>query len=54
MFLTILAGSPVWFLAFQATVINLVMAAVVLGQKRSYARLAEALEALTAGPPPQG
>ncbi len=46
MFLTILAGSPLWFLAVQATAINLVMAAVVMGQKRSYARLAGELEAL--------
>ena len=45
-FLTILAGSPLWFLAVQATAINLVMAAVVMGQKRSYARLAGELEAL--------
>ncbi len=45
-FLTILAGSPVWFLAFQATVINAVMAACVFGQKRRYARLAQRLEAL--------
>ena len=46
-FLTILAGSPLWFLAFQASVINLVMAAVVLGQMRRYARLAPQLQALT-------
>jgi phosphatidylglycerophosphate synthase len=45
-FLTILATSPVWFLAFQATVINLVMAACVIGQKGRYARLAEGLERL--------
>ncbi len=45
-FLTILAGSPLWFLAFQASVINLVMAAVVLGQMRRYARLAPQLQAL--------
>ena len=45
-FLTILAGSPLWFLAFQATIINLAMAAVVLGQMRRYARLAPQLEAL--------
>jgi phosphatidylglycerophosphate synthase len=48
-FLTILAGSPMWFLALQATGINLVMAAVVLGQKRSYGRLAVQLEALGKG-----
>jgi hypothetical protein len=48
-FLTILAGSPLWFLAFQAVAINLVMAAVVLGQKRRYARLAAGLQALTQG-----
>ena len=45
-FLTILAGSPVWFLAVQATLINLVMAAVVIGQRGRYARLASQLEAL--------
>ena len=45
-FVTILAGSPMWFLAFQASVINLVMVAVVTGQRRRYARLAAALEAL--------
>ena len=45
-FLTILAGSPLYFLVFQATVINLVMAAVVLGQVRRYARLAPQLQAL--------
>ena len=45
-FLTILAGSPIWFLAFQATVINAVMAACVLGQKSRYARLAAKLEDL--------
>ncbi|HEX3728295.1 MAG TPA: hypothetical protein VHV47_00715, partial [Opitutaceae bacterium] len=45
-FLTILAGSPLWFLLFQAVAINLVMAGVVIGQKRRYARLALRLEAL--------
>lgn len=45
-FLTILAGSPLWFLGVQATVINLMMAAVVIGQTRRYARLARRLEAL--------
>ncbi len=49
MFLTILAGSPLWFLAVQATVINLVMAGVVAGQKRRYAQLASRLEALAPG-----
>ena len=48
-FLTILAGSPLWFLAVQATVINLVMAGVVAGQKRRYAQLASRLEALAPG-----
>ena len=48
-FLTILAGSPLYFLAFQAVAINLVMAAVVIGQKRSYARLEPRLEALARG-----
>ena len=48
-FLTILAGSPVWFLVFQVTVINAVMAACVIGQKLRYARLAERLEALAQG-----
>jgi phosphatidylglycerophosphate synthase len=47
-FLTILATSPVWFLAFQATVINAVMAACVIGQRGRYARLAARLEALAA------
>ena len=45
-FLTILAGSPAWFLGFQASVINLAMLACVLGQRRVYARLAPRLEAL--------
>ena len=45
-FLTILAGSPMWFLAVQASLINLVMAAVVIGQRGRYARLAAQLEAL--------
>ena len=45
-FLTVLAGSPVWFLAVQATMINAVMAACVIGQKLRYARLAQRLEAL--------
>lgn len=45
-FLTILAGSPLWFLAFQAIAINGAMAACVIGQRRRYARLAARLEAL--------
>ncbi len=45
-FLSMLAGSPVWFLAFQAVAINAVMVAVVVGQKRRYGRLAEKLAAL--------
>jgi phosphatidylglycerophosphate synthase len=45
-FLTILATSPALFLVVQATVINLVMAACVIGQKSRYARLAAGLEAL--------
>ena len=48
-FLTMLAGSPMWFLGFQAAAINLVMAAVVIGQRRRYARLASQLEALARG-----
>ncbi len=44
-----LAGSPMWFLGFQAVAINLVMAAVVIGQRRRYARLASGLEALARG-----
>ena len=48
-FLTILAGSPVWFLVFQATVINAVMAACVIGQRLRYARLAQRLDALAQG-----
>ena len=51
-FLTVLAGSPMWFLGFQAVVINLMMVAVVIGQKRGYARLAAALEALAREPAP--
>ena len=48
-FLTILAGSPVWFLAFQASVINAVMAACVIGQQGRYRRLAAKLETLAGG-----
>ena len=35
-FLSMLAGSPVYFLVFQITVLNLVLAQVVLTQARSY------------------
>jgi phosphatidylglycerophosphate synthase len=45
-FLSLLAGSSIYFLAFQAVVLNLIMASCVLGQKRVYARLAPQLEAL--------
>ena len=45
-FLSLLAGSSIYFLAFQAVVLNLVMASCVFGQKRIYARLAPQLEAL--------
>lgn len=45
-FLSLLAGSPLYFLLFQAVVLNLVMASCVLGQKRAYAWLAPQLEAL--------
>lgn len=43
---SILAGSPIWFLIFQAVVLNAVMAWCVAGQARSYARLMPQLEAL--------
>jgi phosphatidylglycerophosphate synthase len=45
-FLSLLAGSAIWFLGFQAVVLNLIMASCVLGQRRAYARLAPQLEAL--------
>ncbi len=45
-FLSILAGSPLYFLVFQATVINLVIAACVWNQKRCYQRLLPQLLAL--------
>jgi hypothetical protein len=48
-FLSLMAGSPVYFLVFQAVALNLVMASCVFGQKRSYARLVPALDALERG-----
>ncbi len=45
-FLSLLAGSPVWFLVFQITVLDLVLARVVWAQRRSYVRLLGELEAL--------
>jgi phosphatidylglycerophosphate synthase len=44
-----LAGSPLWFLLFQAAALNAVMAWSVSSQTRSYARLAPKLEALERG-----
>ena len=44
-----LAGSPLWFLLFQAVALNAVMAWSVGSQTRSYARLAGKLEALERG-----
>ena len=46
MALSFLAGSPIWFVGFELTVLNLVLAASVIGQARSYARLLPRLEAL--------
>lgn len=45
-FLSLLAGSPIYFLAVQAVVLNIVMASCVIGQKRTYARLLPQLDAL--------
>jgi len=45
-FLSLLAGSPVWFLVFQIIVLDLVLAQVVWAQKRSYVRLLGELEVL--------
>ncbi len=46
-FLTILAGSPLYFLGFQATILNLVMAVCVFAQGRAYARILPRLQALS-------
>ena len=48
MALSFLAGSPIWFVGFELTVLNLVLAASVIGQARSYARLLPRLETLEA------
>ena len=45
-FLSLMAGSPLYFLLFQAIVLNLIMAWCVHGQKASYGRLVPRLEAL--------
>ena len=45
-FLSLMAGSALYFLAFQATVLNLVMAWCVASQVSSYARLLPQLKAL--------
>ena len=45
-FLSLLAGSPLYFLVVQAVALNLVMVSCVLGQKRAYARMVTQLEAL--------
>jgi hypothetical protein len=45
-FASVLAGSPLWFLAFQAIVLNAVMAWCVAGQAKAYARLVPELEKL--------
>ena len=44
-FLSLLAGSAIWFLVFQAIFLNLAMAAVVMGERRNYARIVAELEA---------
>ena len=49
-FLTFLAGSPFYFLLFQAVVINLIMIACVIAQAGAYARLLPRLKALAARP----
>ena len=46
MALSFLAGSPIYFVVFELTVLNLVLAASVIGQARSYTRLLPRLEAL--------
>ena len=48
-FLSLMAGSALYFLAFQATVLNLVMAWCVISQVRSYAALIPKLRALEGG-----
>ena len=48
MAMSFLAGSPIYFVVFELTVLNLVLAASVIGQGRSYARLLPRLEALDA------
>ena len=50
-FLSVLAGSPAYFLVFQLTVLNLVLAGVVAAQRRSYAALLIELDALPVAPP---
>lgn len=45
-FASLLAGSPLYFLVFQAVALNAWMAACVEGQRRSYAKLVPQLEAL--------
>ena len=50
-FLSLLAGSPVYFLVFQLTVLNLVLAGVVTAQRRSYAALLVELDAIAQAPP---
>jgi len=45
-FLSLLAGSALYFLVFQAVALNLVMAAVVLAERRNYARIVGELETL--------
>ena len=45
-FASLLAGSPLYFLVFQAVALNLWMALCVDGQRRSYRRLLPQLEAL--------
>jgi phosphatidylglycerophosphate synthase len=44
-FLSLLAGSAIWFLVFQSVVLNLIMAAVVIGERRNYARIVADLKA---------
>ncbi len=48
-FLSLMAGSPLWFFLVQATLLNLTMAALVVVQTRGYRRLAADLAALGPG-----
>jgi len=45
-FLCLLAGSPLWYFAFEVTALNAVLAALILARARRNARLATALRAV--------